>query len=316
MTHLRNLIPLLAVGLLLPGLPSWAGDHEGNEHEGNEHEGNENVCEATNAELARACDLSAREESRVAAALCLNLADETQARQCRRAARKALREALAECTAQEDARDELCEVPGFEGPYDPRIDPGQFVPGIHNPLAPFRVGSRWVYQKKTEEGIERIEVKVLDETRQILGIECTVVRDRVWLDGTLVEDTVDWVAQDVEGNVWYMGEIAKTFGDGLLRSLDGSWEAGVDGAKPGFWMKGAPREGELYRQEWLPGEAEDVVEVLSLDAEVDSVPFANGNPVPPDPGFHAAAAGQGGVQVLRAARGACARGRPRDGGAA
>ena len=120
---------------------------------------------------------------------------------------------------------------------------------------------------------------MLNKRREILGVGVTTVRDRVWLDGVLTEDTIDWLAEDSAGNVWYFGENSKSFEDGLLVSLDGSWEAGKDGGKPGFWVKAAPRVGEFYRQEYaLNNEAEDVVEVLDLDAQ-ETLPFANGNPV-------------------------------------
>jgi hypothetical protein len=236
------------------------------------------TCAATTYQLLQACSSEAHADRRVTRAICLNFSDPEDAEECREEIPDAFQEALQECRAQNRARHELCRVPGFAGPYDPEIDPADFVAGIDNPFAPFAVGSKWVYEKQTDEGLERIEIEVLDETREILGVECTVVRDRVWLDGELVEDTVDWLAQDVEGNLWYFGEVSQNFEDGLLRNVDGSWEAGVDGAKPGFWVKAAPQVGEFYRQEWLPAEAEDVVEVLSVDAQ-ENVPFANGNPV-------------------------------------
>lgn len=236
------------------------------------------VCVQTAREMVRSCTLEAAEDSRVAAAICLNETDRAERWECHRDAWGDYVEALEECGAVDRARRELCMAPGFGGAYDPEIDPDDFVDGIDNPFAPFRTGSRWVYQKDGEDGLERIEIEVLDETREILGVTCATVRDRVWVDGEIVEDTLDWLAQDRDGNVWYFGEIARNFEDGRLVDLEGSWEAGVDGAKPGFWVKAAPREGELYRQEWLPGEAEDVVEVLSLDAD-EVVPFANGGPV-------------------------------------
>ena len=79
---------------------------------------------------------------------------------------------------------------------------------------------------------------------------------------------MDWLAQDVDGNVWYLGEVAQNFENGKFANLDGSWEAGVDGAKPGFWMKGDPAVGDVYRQELLLREAEDVGAVLSLSETV------------------------------------------------
>jgi hypothetical protein len=52
-------------------------------------------------------------------------------------------------------------------------------------------GTTFVYEGKDEEALERIEVSVTDDTRQVMGVECVVVRDRVWIDGELVEDTFD-----------------------------------------------------------------------------------------------------------------------------
>jgi hypothetical protein len=35
-----------------------------------------------------------------------------------------------------------------------------------------------------------------------------VIRDTAYDNGVLIEDTLDWYAQDDFGNVWYLGEIA------------------------------------------------------------------------------------------------------------
>ena len=88
---------------------------------------------------------------------------------------------------------------------------------------PFIPGSRWVYE--SDDGSERIEVVVLDETREILGITATLVRDTVTEDGELVEDTVDWYAQDRDGPVWYLGEYSKEVEREVVNTA-GSWEVG------------------------------------------------------------------------------------------
>jgi hypothetical protein len=85
------------------------------------------------------------------------------------------------------------------------------------------------------------------------------------------EDTYDWYAQDGDGNIWYLGEDTKEFGDGKV-STEGSWEAGVDGAQPGILLPADPAPGLTYRQEYAKGEAEDAAEVLSVTA-VAKVPF-------------------------------------------
>ena len=93
-----------------------------------------------------------------------------------------------------------------------------------------------------------------EETKEILGVNCIVVRDQVWEiddegEEVLIEDTFDWYAQDTSGNVWYFGEIAQEFEEGELVSLEGSWKAGRDDAKPGFIMLANPQPGDYYRQE-------------------------------------------------------------------
>jgi hypothetical protein len=113
---------------------------------------------------------------------------------------------------------------------------------------------------------ETVTVTVTGEFKEILGVPCAVVRDVVEEDGELVEDTYDWFAQDLEGNVWYFGEIARNYEDGELVDLEGSWTAGIDGAKIGVLMPIDSQPGAVYRQEFLLGEAEDMAEVLELGA--------------------------------------------------
>jgi hypothetical protein len=149
--------------------------------------------------------------------------------------------------------------------YGPRINPAAFTTVIDNPYFPLRPGARWVYEGHGDEGPESKIVEVTAETKVIMGVPCVVVKDVVLLDGQLYEDTLDWFAQDREGNVWNFGEeTRKRTGDGGFTPA-GSWEAGVDGALPGIVMPADPRPGGPYRQEYLPGEAEDMARVLRAD---------------------------------------------------
>jgi hypothetical protein len=175
------------------------------------------------------------------------------------------------CGEDRPAQTQPAAEPSFPiaiNPYEPKIDPADFVAGIDNPYLPFKPGSRWVYEGMTEEGPERGVVTVTNETKEILGVECVVVKDVVTLDGSLIEKTFDWYAQDRFGNVWYMGEDSMEFEDGKMISRKGSWEAGVDGAEPGILMLGEPEVGDRYRQEFYKGKAEDFAEVIELGATV------------------------------------------------
>jgi hypothetical protein len=157
-------------------------------------------------------------------------------------------------------------------PYDPRIDPAEFVHRIDNPYYPLVPGTTRLYLGKSDGEQESETFVVTDKTKTIMGIETTVVRDRVFVAGELVEDTFDWFAQDRYGNVWYFGESSHDIENGKVVSTAGSWEAGVDGAVPGIVMLAEPEIGDTYRQEFYAGEAEDVAKVVGLDETLD-VPF-------------------------------------------
>ena len=174
----------------------------------------------------------------------------------------------------DDGREFLIDPTAFDEDYAGPIAPADFVVAIDNPYWSLAPGTTFIYEGHTEDGTERIEVNVTDETKVILGVTCTVVRDRVWVDDELVEDTFDWYAQDREGNVWYFGKDSKEISDGQVVSTEGSWEAGINGAIPGIVMKDHPEVGEAYRQEFAEGEAEDMAHVLSLNESV-TVPFGS-----------------------------------------
>jgi hypothetical protein len=162
-------------------------------------------------------------------------------------------------------------VQSAETPYAPAIDPANYVTEISNAYMPFVPGTTFIYDGPTEKGNEHNGVFVSPETKLILGVTCVVVKDTVTVDGVLEEATLDWYAQDRQGNVWYFGEDSKEYKDGVVVSTKGSWEAGVDGALPGIVMQAAPAVGDTYRQEYYKGEAEDWAKVLSL-SESATVP--------------------------------------------
>jgi hypothetical protein len=151
--------------------------------------------------------------------------------------------------------------------YNPQIDPANFVALVDNPLYPLKPGTVWEYTVKKETTTEKVVITVTRDTKKILGVTTTVVHDVVTEGGQVVEDTLDWYAQDRQGNVWYFGE-ATTKSEGGKSSTEGSWQAGVNGARPGFIMEAHPKVGDSYRQEYAPGVAEDRADVLSLNESV------------------------------------------------
>jgi len=151
-----------------------------------------------------------------------------------------------------------------------QLDPADFSVDITNTYWPMQPGDHWISSETDGKGdVLRVEVTVQDATYTVAaGIEARVVHDLVTRAGAVVEDTLDWYAQDADGNIWYLGEKTAEYENGQIVSTEGSWEAGVDGAQPGIAVPADPEPGLTYRQEYLKGQAEDEGTVLSTDEQV------------------------------------------------
>jgi hypothetical protein len=183
---------------------------------------------------------------------------------------------IGACTARSEPRnadpEAIPPIPTFEETargYSVDIDPQGFVDTIDNPYMPLTPGSSWRLEGKTAEGREVDTITVLDATREVMGVTTTVVRDVVKLEGSVVEKTWDWFAQDLRGNVWYFGEDTAEYENGKIVSRAGAWEAGVDGALPGIVMPADPLVNDASRQEFYRGEAEDMGWVVQTGISVE-----------------------------------------------
>jgi hypothetical protein len=147
------------------------------------------------------------------------------------------------------------------------LDPADFSADITNPYWPMQPGTRWIYRGVEEgEPPQDIVIVATTSTKKLAnGITARVVRDTARSKGQIVEDTLDWYAQDSDGNVWYMGEQTAEFENGKVASRAGSWEAGKDGAMPGIMIPARPEVGQKYRQEYKKGDAEDNGQVIATD---------------------------------------------------
>ncbi|NII24843.1 hypothetical protein HB364_07130 [Pseudoflavitalea sp. X16] len=137
---------------------------------------------------------------------------------------------------------------------------------LTNKFFPYQtIGRTYVFEGETPDGLERNEIQRIDVVKVVMGINVAVIRDRVWLDGVLEEDTRDWFAQDNDGNVWYMGEDVDNYNpDGTIRDHEGAWEAGINGAVAGIIMLANPKSGISYQQEFAAGIAEDKAKVVAM----------------------------------------------------
>lgn len=242
-------------------------------------------CSAT-AQLQRlACEFDLRDSYYTSRAACLDSANPDDA--CFDTAADEFDEGRDECGEILGARLDVCASlddathdPAFGEDFTASfVDPLEIGASVTpNPWFPLVVGNRWVYEGDGES----IEVVVTGDTKLIDGITCIVVIDTAIEDEVVVEITNDWYAQDVDGNVWYCGEIAENFeefeGDETsgpeLVDIDGSWKAGRDGAEAGILLPFVPQVGDVFRQEYAQTDAEDVIEILATDA-TESAPGAS-----------------------------------------
>lgn len=182
--------------------------------------------------------------------------------------------ALGGCGSDSDAESGDSNRGLPQGAEAVELDPADFTTDIDNPYWPMQAGNRWVYSETDTEGTEeRVVVTATDKTKRIAnGITARVITDVVTENGTPVEITDDWYAQDKDGNVWYLGEAVRNFENGKFVDREGSFEAGVDGAQPGIVMPADPEPGLTYRQEYYKGEAEDRAAVVAVGDDKVEVP--------------------------------------------
>ena len=244
-------------------------------------------CSASSSAMRGACEFDMLDDFFEGLALCADTSSVAIFDDCAVELALEREETLEDCGDIFDARVELCDdlddaihEPAFGEDFAANfVDPLEIgttvTPNTYFPLVP---GNRWVYEgtfldDEGEQVTETITVVVTDKVKLIEGIACIVVNDVVGEDGEVIEDTDDWYAQDLDGNVWYCGEIAQEFetfeGDDPeqpeLVELEGSWKAGRDGSEAGILVPGEPEVGDVIRNEVALGEAEDVIEILSLE---------------------------------------------------
>jgi hypothetical protein len=232
-----------------------------------------NFCHQTSVHALHACQKGARSDYLLTLGKCDNIADPVARKACQQQALAEYKDAKQLCNDQFQAREAVCDGVGEE-PYDPVIDPLNFVSVIDNPLYPLTPGTTRTYMADVPEGVKTNVVTTTHNTVVIMGVTCVEVHDTVYINGEVVEDTLDWFAQDKAGNVWYFGENTLSIENGLIVSVEGTFTAGVDNDRPGIIMEASPALGDYFRQEFVLGQGEDVEQIFALDESV-SVPYGD-----------------------------------------
>lgn len=153
-----------------------------------------------------------------------------------------------------------------------QIERCTFATRGRNPYFVLIPGHRLELEGKDGKTRVHLTITVLDDTLTVDGVQTRVVEERETEDGQVVEVSRNYFAFCEEtGSVFYFGEDVDFYEDGVIANHDGSWRAGVNGARPGVIMPGINLVGARYFQEVAPDVALDRAETLSV-TETSTVP--------------------------------------------
>ena len=152
---------------------------------------------------------------------------------------------------------------------DFRLDGCTFASTGKNTYFILEPGYQLVFEGREDGKRVGLTATVLDRTKRVAGVETRIVEERHTEDGVLIELSLNYFAICKETNsVIYFGEDVDNIENGVVVNNDGSWLAGVKGARAGLIMPGLPLLGARYSQEVAPGVALDRAEIESIDEVV------------------------------------------------
>ena len=135
-----------------------------------------------------------------------------------------------------------------------KFDPKNFEDPIGQPNTwfPLVPGTQTLRDGSINRGSRKLKhqlrVTVTDVTKEVNGVRTVLVLDQDIDAGQVGEASIDYLAQDKYGNIWYLGSYTEHYEGGRFVNAVDAWLAGKKGAKPGVWMLTDPREGMKYVQ--------------------------------------------------------------------
>ena len=95
-------------------------------------------------------------------------------------------------------------------------------------------------------------------------VAALAVEDKEFAGGQLAESTLDYFAQDDDGNVYYLGEDVNEYKNSVVSGHGGAWLYGKDTQKLGLLRCGASGVGDRFRSEDAAPITWESDEVVSL----------------------------------------------------
>jgi hypothetical protein len=114
---------------------------------------------------------------------------------------------------------------------------------------------------------------ITDVTKKIDGVRSVLVLDQDIDGGQVSEQAVDYLAEDVGANVWYLGSYTEAYEGGQFLNAQDAWLAGAGGAAAGLYFPGDPRPGSApFYQVKVPGGEQSSAQVVKA-GQRQCVPF-------------------------------------------
>lgn len=135
-----------------------------------------------------------------------------------------------------------------------KFDPKNFgnPVGNQNSWYPLVPGSQTLRDGSINRGSRKLHhqlrVTVTDVTKVVDGVRTILVLDQDIDAGQVGEASLDYLAQDKSGNIWYLGSYTEIYEGGQFVNAVDAWLAGENEAKAGVWMMADPQAGMKYVQ--------------------------------------------------------------------
>ena len=146
-----------------------------------------------------------------------------------------------------------------------------------NSYLPVVPGTQWVREGFTDVGQRRVPhqvtTTVTDVYREIAGVRTVAIFDFELDGGQVTQTSLDYVAEDKNGNLWVLGGYTEDYQGGRYISAVDPWLSGVNGAKPGVLVQANPKvQTRPYAVAQPDSEEGDVAKVMQVGAR-RCVPF-------------------------------------------
>jgi hypothetical protein len=141
-------------------------------------------------------------------------------------------------------------LPGAQAVDDKPVTEKDFTVGrfdyrrshvIDNKFIPLVPGTQYNLTGTTLAGKHEVVFTVTSATKWVNHVRTLVMWDRDFQDGQLTEEEIAFVAQDRDGNAWYLGEYPEEHADDGTISAPRTWLAGKQDAIAGVFMREDPK---------------------------------------------------------------------------